>query len=310
MLKQPNRYKHTALIDADSIMWIAGNGNKVKDKWGNPLKVDGKFVYTDKTLPEAIATCDNYLNDILNVSKADSYTLFLTTGQTFRAKLDPSYKANRISFEKPLWFYEVKQHLIDKWDAVEVDGLEADDLVVLTKNHLENSFIIASDKDILQCVPGRHFDARKGQLKFIDVDYYQARFNFARSLLTGDAVDGIPNLIKGMGPKTAEAELERRMEFNNPVIAALLVFISNLGEHQGLIRFANQYQLLKMIETLDQLPEGIEFAIREPQCWNCVETILSDDFYNLYSCDTPSDVPWEQKAQSKSALNTSETSPQ
>lgn len=280
-MKQKNKYNHTALIDADFIIWIACNPNKVLDKWGCAKKENGKFVYTDKTVAEAITTCDGYLNDILNLTKADSYTLFLTTGKTFRAKLDPSYKANRVAFEKPMWFYEVKQHLVEHWDAVEVDGLEADDLVTITKNHLENCFIIAADKDVLDCVPGRHFDARKGKLEFIETTRLQARFNFARSILTGDSVDGIPNLIKGMGPKTAEAELERRMEYNNPIIAALLTFISTLGEHQGLTRFVNQYQLLKIIENLDQLPEGIEFTIREPLCFNCVETILSDSFYNL-----------------------------
>lgn len=282
-MKIPNRYKNTALIDADSIMWVAGNGNKVMDRSGHPIKVDNKYVYTDKTLEEAITTCDNYINDLLNVTKADSYVLFLTTGATFRAKLDASYKANRLGMEKPLWFYEVKQHLIDHWRAVEVHSLEADDLVSITKNCLENCFIIASDKDILKCIPGKHFDARRGQLVFTDISYHEATFNFAVSLLTGDAVDGIPNLVKGMGPKTAEAELNRRMEHNNPIICALQIFISNLGLHQGLLRFANQYQLLKILDQEDQLPEGVKFTVRELQinCWNCVETILSDDFYQL-----------------------------
>lgn len=282
-MKIPNRYRNTALIDADFIIWIACNGNKVLDHWGHAKKVDGKYVYTDKILQEAIDTCDGYLNDILNITRADSYVLFLTTGQTFRAKLDSSYKANRIAFEKPKWFFEVKAHLIKNWDAVEVPGLEADDMVRIAANALDNSFIIAADKDVLEGVPGRHFDARRGHLKFVDVDYFTATYNFAKSLLTGDAVDGIPNLIKGMGPKTADAELQRRMEYNNPIIAALLIFISNLGQHEGIKRFANQYQLLKILENESQLPENTKFAVSELQinCWNCVETILSDDFYKL-----------------------------
>lgn len=289
-MKIPNRYNNTALIDADSIMWIAGNGNKVLDPKGHPIKVDNKYVYTDKTLKEAITTCDSYITDLLTITKADSYTLFLTTGSTFRVKLDPSYKANRLGMEKPKWFYEIKQHLLDNWDAVEIPGLEADDLVSITKNCLENCFIIASDKDILRCIPGRHFDARRGQLVFADVSYHEATLNFAVSLLTGDGVDGIPNLIKGMGPKTAEMELNRRMEYNNPIISALQIFISNLGLHQGILRFTNQYQLLKILENLNQLPEGIEFSIREPRCYNCVETILSADFYQLTYKDDASSI--------------------
>jgi len=277
MEKISNKFTSTALIDADYIIWIACNPNKVMNQFGHPLKEAGKYVYTDKTLQEAINTCDTYMNDILNITHADSYILYLTTGETFRHKLDDSYKANRVGMEKPLWFKEVKQHLADQWGAIEVEGLEADDLVSITKNYLPNSFIIAADKDVLDCIPGRHFDARKNKSCFIETSREEAIYNFAISLLTGDAIDGVPNLIKGMGPKTAETELLLRMENNNPIISALQVFISYLGQYQGISRFSRQYQLLKILENLEQLPEGVKFAIPEPICFNCVETIISDE---------------------------------
>lgn len=284
-MKKANKYLNTAIIDADYILWIACNPNKVLEN-GVPLKKDGKFVYVDKTVQEAIATCDAYITDILNFTHSDSYILYLTTGKTFRHSLDSTYKANRIGTAKPLWFNEVKQHMISEWGAVEVPGLEADDLAVITKNSLEDCFIIAADKDILECVPGKHFDARKTKNTFIETSEKDAEFAFAKSILTGDSIDGIPNIEKGYGPKTAEAELAADMQFHNvnPVLAAYNIYTRKFGIYEGTNRFYRQFSLLKIIDSINSVPNGIEFTIPEPNCWNCVEALLTD--YTLkYSID-------------------------
>lgn len=289
---QKNRYSNTALIDADYILWIACNPNKVMGPDGHPERKDNKFVYTPKTVEQAINTCDAYMADILNLTHADSYILFLTTGTTFRFTLDSTYKANRLNLEKPLWFHEVKAHMVEQWAAIEVAGLEADDMVVIVKNSLDNCFIVAADKDILDCIPGTHFDARKGKVMFLETTYDNAQFNFAKSILTGDAVDGIPNLIPGMGPKTAEKELEMRMPNNNPVTSAMLTFVFYLGEYEGIKRFARQYQLLKIIDSFESIPKGITFEMPEPTCWNCIEVMLSEEIKNELGWEySQSDAP-------------------
>ena len=278
-----NSYQNTALIDSDYIIWIAANRNKVYEH-GIPKMEDKKFVYTDKTVEEAKATCDLYMNDILNLVRADSYILCLTTGQTFRAKFDNSYKANRAGMERPMWFNEIKQHMKDEWGAIEKIGLEADDMVCIIKNELTNCFIVAADKDVVDCTEGKHFDARRGRVAWLETTKEQADMNFAISMLTGDAVDGIAHLEKGMGPKTAEELIRLRVEMNliSPISAAFNIFLQKLGEVEGVKRFYNQYRLLKMITSLKELPEGIDFEIPEPLCYHCVETILSQDFYDLY----------------------------
>ncbi len=278
-----NKYNNTAIIDADYIIWIACNPKKIYSR-GIPVLKDNKFVYTDKTVEEAKETCDSYIRDVLAFTKADSYIFYLTTGTTFRYTLDNSYKANRVSMPKPLWFNEVKEHLKNEWDAIEVEGLEADDLAVITKNELSNSFIVAVDKDILNCVPGYHFDAKKGNTKFITTTPQDAEYAFAKSMLTGDSIDGIPNLEKGLGPKTAEKLLSDKMHTHSklsPIIATLGIFVDKLGEHDGILRFYRQYRLLKIIENLAQLPKSISFTIPEPKCYNCVETHFSSEFYQI-----------------------------
>ena len=282
-MKKVNSYLNTAIIDADYIIWIACNPNKVLNSYGFPIKKDNKFVYTAKTVELAKQTCDSYIKDVLNFTRADSHILYLTTGETFRFRVDNSYKANRAGMEKPLWFKEVKDHLKTEWGAIEIPGLEADDLAVITLNHLENSFIIAADKDIIECVPGKHFDARRGRSAFVTTTQDLAYFYFAKSLLTGDAIDGIPNLIKGMGPKTAEEAINTRVELNviSPISAVFNIFIKTLGETEGVTRFSKQYSLLKIIDSLNAIPEGIQFSIPEPICYNCVEAVLSKDIFTL-----------------------------
>jgi len=276
-MKLPNIYKNTAVIDGDYILYIACNPNKVFDG-SEPRKMDGKFVYEDKTEEQAINTFESYMNDLLHLCKADSYILCLTCKRNFRYDVDPSYKSNREGTEKPLWFKEVKDHMIQQWGAVEVDGLEADDMVTIIKNTLENTFIVAVDKDILNCIPGKHFDAKKGQASFVTVTENQADFSFAKSLLTGDAIDGIPNIKRGYGPKTAEKELLASTDVSLEE-TALKIFIRELGEEEGKARFEKQRKLLKIIDSLETLPEGIKFEIPEPICYNCVETLFSDEDY-------------------------------
>jgi DNA polymerase-1 len=278
-MKKPNKYKSTAIIDADFILYIACNPNKVIEN-GVPKKTDGKFVYEDKTLEQAINTFESYMNDLLHLCRVDSYILCLTGKKNFRYEVDPSYKSNRVGLEKPKWFKEVRQHMIDSWEAVQVDGIEADDMVIIIRNSLENSFIVAVDKDLLNCVSGTHFDARKGQGHFVTVTEAQANFAFVKSILTGDAVDGIPNVKKGYGPKTAEKELLASTDTTLEE-TALNIFIRELGEEEGKNRFEKQKKLLKMLESLEDLPEGVTFEIPEPTCYDCVEAEFSDDQYRL-----------------------------
>lgn len=279
-MKKANKFNNTAVIDGDYIIWIATNPNKVLDNKGRPLKKDGKFVYTDKTVEEAIRTCDAYLNDVLTVTKADSYILTLTGPKNFRYKIDPTYKANRVGMEKPLWFEPVKQHMRKEWHAIEVEGLEADDLTSIISNNLADTFIVATDKDLLDCIPGNHFDARRGQSCFKVTTESQAEFNFAKSLLIGDAIDGISNIKKGYGPKTAEKEL---LASSEPTLmaAALKIYEREFGAEEGFNRFRKQYNLLKMIDSLASLPQGIVFEIPEPKCYNCLEAIFSQEEYKI-----------------------------
>ena len=279
-MKKENGYFSTAVIDADYILWIACNKSKIYNENSEALKDEkGNFVYKDKTIEEVTDTCDSYINDLLHVCGADSYIFCLTAPGNFRYKVDENYKANRKGAEKPMWFKEAKNHLIEKWGAIECKGLEADDMVNIIVNSLENSFIVAVDKDLITCLPGRHFDARKGQAQFVTVTESQANFAFSRSLLTGDSIDGVPNIKRGYGPKTAEKELLASTD-TSLEDTVLSIYTREFGE-EGKIKFDKQKKLLKILSSLEEVPEGVTFAIPEPYCYDCVETTFSQEQYRL-----------------------------
>lgn len=267
------------IIDADYIIYIATAKAKLYGEDGLPLKDEkGRFVYRDITLEEALTKCDSYINDLLHNVGASYFLLCLTTGRNFRYAIEGSYKANRTDSERPMWFSEVKQHLKDNWRAFERDGLEADDLVVIIRNETPNSFIVSTDKDILYCIEGTHYSARFGKSEFININKREADYNFAKSLLIGDKIDGIPNIKYGFGEKSAEKVLMEAKE-EDLRETCLNLFKEFYGETEGLFRFMTQINLLYIIHKMEELPENLKFEIPKFNCYDCIEDILSEDIF-------------------------------
>jgi 5'-3' exonuclease len=124
-----------ALIDGDILLYRVG--------------------YTTEDEPEGIAQfrMEELVNRILEEVKADEYVIYLSDGRlnTFRAKVNPSYKANRTQ-PKPLHYEFLKTYLQEAWYAEVAVEQEADDLMGI--NQTEDSIICSIDKDLLQ-VPGQ-----------------------------------------------------------------------------------------------------------------------------------------------------------
>lgn len=168
----PKEGERLALIDADSIAYIVGYTSELIDYLtakNSPEGVLGSKIFADK--------CD-YANFILNkwVTDAgcDSAWLYLTdSASNFRfniAKTKP-YKGNRIE-EKPPFFQEVRQWLVEFHGARFSKGCEADDeisieawkrheqikrqgVVLWSEEHkkLANFVVVSGDKD-LGIIPG------------------------------------------------------------------------------------------------------------------------------------------------------------
>ena len=102
-------------------------------------------------------------------------------------------------------FEAVKRYIIQKFNAEEVHGIEADDACAMAQYaDPENTCIASNDKDLLM-VPGNHYNWQKKIHQFITED--QGDVNFYIQLCTGDGTDNIYGL-RGVGPAKAAKIIE------------------------------------------------------------------------------------------------------
>ena len=232
--------ENIALIDADSIVFIAhwDSDNKTYDK---PLEVIKQSI-------------DSLISSILINTKADRYLGYVGyTRAQFRYDAYPEYKANRKDRE-PLPFYkEAKQHMVDHWGFIPLHGIEADDVVNMLRIKIDNSFICAIDKDLLQ-LEGTHYNYKTNE--WVTTSEQEANLYFWQSMIIGDSVDNIKGL-EGKGKAFATkllANIDDVESFRNIVFEE---YINQYGEYKGIEKFYQNYKCLKIMD-------GEYFGVEEP----------------------------------------------
>lgn len=192
-----------ALVDSDILLYEFGGMVQLEDP--------------EKPLEWEIvrSMVDDRINQILEATKADSCSLYLTDSATnFRidlATIKP-YKGHRKT-EKPYHWERIRQHLIDSWDAEVQYGIEADDRLGIeqcknNKYKLLSEPILSEDSETVLCsrdkdlhmIPGWHYVWPAGNQK--EQHWFQDELSaircFYRQLLTGDNTDNIAGLY-GVG---------------------------------------------------------------------------------------------------------------
>lgn len=152
----------------------------------------------------ALMGCDRMMHSILEATDADSFSVYLTAPNNFRYAIYPDYKAHRKDKEKPPHLGTCKQFLIDEWNAIFEDDLEADDLMGIhqDKEGGEQGFetvICTIDKDLLQ-IPGYHYNFVKET--FTTVSQLEGIRFFYKQMLIGDVADNLKGVDK-IGPVKA-----------------------------------------------------------------------------------------------------------
>lgn len=234
-----------AIIDLDSVAFTIGHPNKVLDEMEVPLRVDNKFVYKDKTDEELLQAAEQVMSDIINKGQFTSYIGFIkgrgTT--TSRKAINPEYKANRGS-TPPVWWPKVKDILINKYHAIEVDNIEVDDAVNITRLNLPSSYIVAIDGDLLG-LEGLHYNWRVN--KWINVNTTDAAIKFWTDMIKGQPGDNIKG-IPGKGAKYAENLF---LKFNLNSSGVLDAYINHFKEECGIGEFYKNYKCLKILEKYE-----------------------------------------------------------
>ena len=133
------------------------------------------------------------------------YQLFLTGKNNFREKEWSlvKYKGNREKLRKPKHYDALRKYLVDEWNALIIEGKEADDALATAQVN-DETIICSIDKD-LDMVPGWHYNfVKKNKYYITKLD---GLINFYAQILSGDAVDNIPGL-PGMGKIKAQKALK------------------------------------------------------------------------------------------------------
>jgi 5'-3' exonuclease len=177
------------LVDLDEIVWRVG-----------------------KTVDED-APPSHSLHNIKKVmmslwEKFDHVRGFLSGSDNFRYKVATvkGYKENRKGTPKPVHYEEIREYLVDKWQAEIVDGREADDAIGEAQSLAESNTtcIVGQDKDF-KTIPGWHYNPVKDYFFYVTPE--QATRFFLYQLITGDTADNIPG-IPNYGPTKAKKVLE------------------------------------------------------------------------------------------------------
>jgi len=226
--------KELLAMDGDELIYKAAFSAQHKEHWVKLTNgdVQGPFstkklavewlgdgeaeeIYTTvvaKTESQASDGLKRIIGNAIRDVRPTDHRIYLSGKDNFRyevATLLP-YKGNRHDADKPFHFHFLKDLIISKYDAITVDGMEADDAMSITswqhqmKGTSWDVTIATQDKD-LKMVPGFHYNPTTR--KRMHLDPYEARLFFYKQLLTGDGTDNIPG-INGVGPATANKILD------------------------------------------------------------------------------------------------------
>ena len=162
------------------------------------------------------------LQGILKKVDLSNYLLLFSSKNNFRFDLATiqEYKGNRDPAAKPKHFNMIKDYAKSNFKYHEVDGYEADDLLVIHWHDDKESIIVSQDKDLLQ-VPARFLSMGTEKHKeyapdgvIFSLDQVEANRNFYRQLLTGDTTDNIPGLYKVTGEKARKKYIDNISELS------------------------------------------------------------------------------------------------
>ena len=161
-------------------------------------------VFDMKNEEESYMIVDNIMQEIFNNLTNNHFDMYLTGKGNYREGLAVThkYKGNRDDNDKPVFYDQVKQYLIDTYEAEVIDGMEADDKLGIEQG--PDTCIVTIDKDLDQ-IEGWHYNFVHNDLYNVSPD--EATRSFQIQCLVGDPTDNIFGL-KGVGDKTANKILD------------------------------------------------------------------------------------------------------
>tara|TARA_B100000575_G_scaffold285832_1_gene281682 strand:+ start:563 stop:1360 length:798 start_codon:yes stop_codon:yes gene_type:complete len=137
----------------------------------------------------------------------------------WRNELFPEYKKNRkVNNEVGEFFIHTYKNIIHKYNYINVDKCEADDIIgVLTKELYKDNkiYIITGDMDYLQLLYNENiqiYDLKYNNFREKSIGY---KDDLLKKIILGDISDNIPSIHKKLGAKTVDKYLNNKEELQN-----------------------------------------------------------------------------------------------
>lgn len=178
----------TLLFDADMLIYRACSAAETEINWYGDLWTLHSDISEckDKIDEMVVAITDRVLN---NLKYEGTYGIIMCTSSrtNFRKTVLPTYKLNRAARRKPLAYSAVKEWVRQNYTTLEIDDLEADDVIGIEATAPgANAVIISGDKDF-KSIPGLFYN-------FIHDEFYktslaEANYYHLFQTLVGDITD-------------------------------------------------------------------------------------------------------------------------
>jgi 5'-3' exonuclease len=202
--------KDTIVIDADILLFkFTIRYEYIVDK-KNPLKKVGYVkdykegehtIISDKE--RTLSDFDWFDKNIRNKTGMNIIYAF-SSKKNFRYNEYPDYKSNRKGYIKPINYESLREHIINTQESIEMDWLEADDVIGILCTKNKNMVPCSKDKDLKQ-ISGIHYNFETNE--FFEVFKEDAERFFYYQILAGDSVDGYGG-VPGLGQVKANRTLD------------------------------------------------------------------------------------------------------
>lgn len=299
--------KTIALIDGDIVLYqMAYSSEKSEEEYS--FSTNGMASNTDDaqeaTKERIRVKIDEFMQSLHDQVGFQCYLAYLSPPRkgSYRDEksLSQRYKGNRTS-EKPVYFDFVRAYLQERWQFVEVERVETDDMLGVQQiywSNIENtrSIIVTKDKDLKQ-IPGWNYNWDNQEL--VEIKREQGHHMLWKQMLTGDSTDNILGCGKketlvyktgkkageeyekrvGVGPKEADAILAdvNPAQYGTRV---LLEYVTRYGHFEGINKYSEAFNLVYILRKPGELEMCDFFPTPHhlvPVDWNENLTKLDDD---------------------------------
>ena len=244
-----NCYPQTTLvIDGDLYLYRCATSCEEETDWGDDIW----SLSTD--LKQAKKHFAAMVKDFEKTLDAKEVIVTLSGSNNFRKTVEPTYKWGRKKTRKPVGYKALTEWVKETYDTIQVDCLEADDVMGILGSVPRTCAIVVSDDKDMKSVPSnlyRPVTDERLTITEADADRY-----FYTQTLTGDVTDGYAGCPK-IGPKTAEKVLGSHPTWD-AVVAAYQK--ENLTADYAL----TQARLARILRHQDWDEEGQAVKLWEP----------------------------------------------